>query len=150
MLAQRSKVENIAGRVGPDSFRNHELRAIFAALLEVGEDVVAAISWLEREDSVCLYYTGFEPAWSKYSVVTVATSEVLKYAIGAGIRRIEFLRGTDPFKRRWGTTQRLTVEVAVARRPALVRPLLQTAVAARGGFRRLRRRLSATAARDRD
>jgi DNA primase len=38
MLAQRSQVENIAGRVGPDSFRNHELRAIFAALLEVGED----------------------------------------------------------------------------------------------------------------
>jgi CelD/BcsL family acetyltransferase involved in cellulose biosynthesis len=119
-------------------------------LLEVGEEVVAAISWLEREDSVCLYYTGFEPSWSKYSVVTVATSEVLKYAIGAGIRRIEFLRGTDPFKRRWGTTQRLTVEVAVARRPALVRPLLHTAVAARGRFRRMRRRLSATAARDRD
>lgn len=38
MLAQRSQVENIAGRVGPDSFRNHDLRAIFAALLEVGED----------------------------------------------------------------------------------------------------------------
>ena len=38
MLAQRSKVESIAERVGPDSFRNQELRAIFAALLEVGEN----------------------------------------------------------------------------------------------------------------
>jgi DNA primase len=38
MLAQRSLVESIAERVGPDSFRNHDLRAIFAALLEVGEN----------------------------------------------------------------------------------------------------------------
>ncbi|MGH9420872.1 MAG: hypothetical protein ACRD3J_12925, partial [Thermoanaerobaculia bacterium] len=38
MLAQRPKVENIAERVGPDSFRNQDLRAIFAALLDVGED----------------------------------------------------------------------------------------------------------------
>jgi DNA primase len=38
MLAQRSQVENIAERVGPDSFRNQDLRAIFAALLEVGEN----------------------------------------------------------------------------------------------------------------
>jgi DNA primase len=38
MLAQRSKVESIAERVGPDSFRNQDLRAIFAALLELGEN----------------------------------------------------------------------------------------------------------------
>jgi CelD/BcsL family acetyltransferase involved in cellulose biosynthesis len=113
-------------------------------LLEVGEEVVAAISWLEREDSICLYYTGFEPSWSKYSVVTVATSEVLKYAIVAGIRRIDFLRGTDPFKRRWGTTQRMTVEVAVAKRPALVRPVLRAAVAGRRRLRHLRHRLATT------
>jgi len=38
MLAQRSQVESIAERVGPDSFRNRDLRAIFSALLEIGED----------------------------------------------------------------------------------------------------------------
>jgi CelD/BcsL family acetyltransferase involved in cellulose biosynthesis len=108
-------------------------------LLEVGDEVVAAISWLERPESICLYYTGYEPAWSKYSVVTVATSEVFKYAIAAGIRRIDFLRGTDPFKTRWGTSQRVTIDVAVASRPELVRPLLWTAVSTRQRVRRLRR-----------
>jgi CelD/BcsL family acetyltransferase involved in cellulose biosynthesis len=119
-------------------------------LLEVGDEVVAAISWLERPESICLYYTGFEPSWSKYSVVTVATSEVLKYAISRGIGRIEFLRGTDPFKTRWGTTQRVTAEVAVAKKPALIGPLLRTAVAGRREVRRLRRRLSGALARSGD
>lgn len=36
MLADRSRVETIAERVGPDSFHNPRLRSIFAALLEIG------------------------------------------------------------------------------------------------------------------
>jgi DNA primase len=38
MLADRSRVETIAERVGPDSFHNPRLRSIFAALLEIGEN----------------------------------------------------------------------------------------------------------------
>ena len=37
MLADRSRVEIIAERVGPDSFHNPRLRSIFATLLEMGE-----------------------------------------------------------------------------------------------------------------
>jgi hypothetical protein len=37
MLQQRTRVENIAERVGPDSFRDAGYRAIFAALLDAGE-----------------------------------------------------------------------------------------------------------------
>jgi CelD/BcsL family acetyltransferase involved in cellulose biosynthesis len=141
---------------GHQEFLADALPALAAAgqakigLLEVGEEVVAAVSWLERGDSIGLYYTGFEPSWSKYSVVMVATSEVLQYAIAAGVRRIEFLRGTDPFKTRWGTTQRMTVDVAVAKRTKLVRPLLNTAVAGRHRARRLRRLVKGVLARGRD
>lgn len=38
MLQQRSRVESIAERVGPDSFRDPRYRSIFAALLESGDD----------------------------------------------------------------------------------------------------------------
>ena len=107
-------------------------------LLEIGGEAVAAIAWLEMGRSVFLYYSGFDPAWSKYSVVMVATGEVIKQAIEAGLERVEFLRGTDPFKTRWGTAQRTTVEVAVARRPGLLRPLLGTALVWRSRARRLR------------
>ncbi len=37
MLLQRSRVETIAERIGPDSFRDPRYRAIFAALLTAGE-----------------------------------------------------------------------------------------------------------------
>ncbi|HZK77966.1 MAG TPA: DNA primase [Gemmatimonadaceae bacterium] len=38
MLAQRSRVESIAERIGPDSFHNPQFRALFATLLEKRED----------------------------------------------------------------------------------------------------------------
>ena len=38
MLQQRSRVESIAERIGPDAFRDSRYRAIFSALLEAGED----------------------------------------------------------------------------------------------------------------
>ena len=38
MLNDRSRVEPIAERIGPDAFRNPTYRAIFSALLESGED----------------------------------------------------------------------------------------------------------------
>ncbi|MEO8576225.1 MAG: DNA primase [Gemmatimonadales bacterium] len=42
MLQQRSRVESIAERIGPDSFRHPAYKAIFAALLEAGETVSLA------------------------------------------------------------------------------------------------------------
>jgi len=39
MLQQRSRVESIAERIGPDSFRHPAYKAIFAALLDAGETV---------------------------------------------------------------------------------------------------------------
>lgn len=42
MLQQRSRVESIAERIGPDSFRDPRYRAIFAALLEAGEEASLA------------------------------------------------------------------------------------------------------------
>jgi DNA primase len=42
MLQQRSRVESIAERIGPDSFRDPRYRAIFAALLEAGEEATLA------------------------------------------------------------------------------------------------------------
>jgi hypothetical protein len=38
MLQQRSRVESIAERIGPDSFRDPVFKAIFAALLAAGRD----------------------------------------------------------------------------------------------------------------
>ena len=42
MLQQRSRVESIAERIGPDHFRDPRYRSIFAALLDAGEEATLA------------------------------------------------------------------------------------------------------------
>ncbi len=55
MLAQRSRVENIAERIGPDSFHNAQLRSIFSALLELGDDATfEELAAKLDEDSIVL------------------------------------------------------------------------------------------------
>lgn len=53
MLQQRSRVESIAERIGPDSFRHPAYKAIFAALLDAGETVsLDALSGLLDAESL--------------------------------------------------------------------------------------------------
>jgi CelD/BcsL family acetyltransferase involved in cellulose biosynthesis len=100
-------------------------------LLEVGGEVVAAQIWLEKRKVIFLYYSGYLPEWSRFSVAMVTTSEILKHGIARGINRVEFLRGTGHFKTRWDTERRIQFEVTLARRTATMRALLESYRAAR-------------------
>lgn len=90
-------------------------------LLKVDGAIVGAQLWLERDRAIFLYYSGFDPAWSRYSVAMVATAEIFKDAISRGIDRVEFLRGANHFKSRWGTEARVETESVLARHRRLVR-----------------------------
>jgi len=90
-------------------------------LLRVRGEAVAAQMWLEQGGVIFLYYSGYLPAWSKYSVAMITTSEIFKDAMARGVGRVEFLRGANQFKSRWGTQERTERELVLARRPTLVR-----------------------------
>lgn len=106
-----------------------DLGQLKVGLLDVDGAVVAAQIWLEMGDSMFIYYTGWDPAWSAYSVQLVATLECLKQGIDRRIERVEFLRGgadgNDQRNDRWGTARRVRVNVTLARRPALAKLLLR-------------------------
>jgi CelD/BcsL family acetyltransferase involved in cellulose biosynthesis len=53
-------------------------------------------------DTLYLYYSGFDTAWAKYSVMTTALAEIIKLAISQGLRTINLSPGTDIAKTRWG------------------------------------------------
>jgi hypothetical protein len=53
-------------------------------------------------DSLYLYYSGFDPAWGKYSVMTTTVAEAIKYAIDQGLATVNLSPGTDVSKTRWG------------------------------------------------
>jgi CelD/BcsL family acetyltransferase involved in cellulose biosynthesis len=70
--------------------------------LEIAGQVVASRIGFIVSGSLYLYYSGFDPEWSKYSVMTTAVAEAIKYAIEQGLKTVNLSPGNDISKTRWG------------------------------------------------
>jgi CelD/BcsL family acetyltransferase involved in cellulose biosynthesis len=53
-------------------------------------------------DSLYLYYSGYDPQWSRYGVMTTTVAEAIKYAIALGLKTVNLSPGNDVSKTRWG------------------------------------------------
>jgi CelD/BcsL family acetyltransferase involved in cellulose biosynthesis len=95
----------------------HRIVRVFE--MYVGEQLVAARIGFVIEDSMYLYYSGFDTAWSKYSVMTTTVTEMIKYAIGQGLNTVNFSPGTDVSKTRWGARAVLIAQAVQVRRSML-------------------------------
>jgi CelD/BcsL family acetyltransferase involved in cellulose biosynthesis len=105
---------NLCGAVShPDVFRPDPHRQFLSAIvaaggmarlftLSVGGEIVAMRLAFVINDTLYLYYSGFDPAYAKYSVTTRLVVEALKWAIGSGIGTVNFGSGRDRSKTRWG------------------------------------------------
>jgi CelD/BcsL family acetyltransferase involved in cellulose biosynthesis len=82
--------------------RMHSAGRLRFAEISIGGKVVAARACMETHRSLYLYYSGFDPAWWKYSVMTLAVTEVIKDAIARGLSTVNFSPGVDESKSRWG------------------------------------------------
>jgi CelD/BcsL family acetyltransferase involved in cellulose biosynthesis len=69
--------------------------------LKIGADIVAIRVGFVVGDSVYLYYSGFDPAWARYSVMTTTLAEALKYAMAAGLKTANLSLSPDQSKLRW-------------------------------------------------
>lgn len=91
--------------------------------LEIAGQVVAARLGFVMADELYLYFSGFEPAWGKYSVMTTTVAETLKWAIEQRFSQVNLSPGTDISKTRWGSIAVAThngVLVSASRRGQLV------------------------------
>ena len=70
--------------------------------IELAGQVVASRIGFVVGDSLYLYYSGFDPQWARYSVMTTTVAEAIKYAIQQGLRTVNLSPGTDVSKTRWG------------------------------------------------
>jgi CelD/BcsL family acetyltransferase involved in cellulose biosynthesis len=52
-------------------------------------------------DSLYLYYSGYDPAYARYSVMTTALAETFKWAIEAHLTTVNLSTGRDLSKQRW-------------------------------------------------
>ena len=56
-------------------------------------------------DSLYLYYSGYDPEYKDYSVMTTVVVEAMKYAIAQGFRTLNLSTGRDVSKTRWAPTE---------------------------------------------
>jgi CelD/BcsL family acetyltransferase involved in cellulose biosynthesis len=69
--------------------------------LRIADAVVAIRIGFVVGDTLYLYFSGYDPAWGKYSVMTTAVAEAIRYAIGEGLSFVNLSIGTDVSKTRW-------------------------------------------------
>jgi CelD/BcsL family acetyltransferase involved in cellulose biosynthesis len=91
------------------------LRAVVARLaaggmarvfeLELDGKVVASRIGFAMDDTLYLYFSGYDPAYRQYSVMTTTVAETLKWAIGQGLRTVNLSPGNDVSKTRWGPSE---------------------------------------------
>lgn len=72
------------------------------AELAIDGEVVAARACLEANGALYLYYSGFDPQWWKYSVLTLLVTEAIRDGIERGMTAVNFSPGVDNSKSRWG------------------------------------------------
>ena len=104
-----------AGPSQPDRFTAHSLRAFLYEVcdrlaardgvrifqLRIADEVVAARIGFVIGDGLYLYYSGFDPAWARYGVMTTTTAEALRYAIASGLKSVNLSLTGERSRLRW-------------------------------------------------
>jgi CelD/BcsL family acetyltransferase involved in cellulose biosynthesis len=110
--AARAFLHEVCGRLAA-----RDVARVFQ--LQIGGQIVAARVGFAVGNSLYLYYSGFDPHWARYSVMTTTLAETLKYAISEGLSTVNLSPTAEQSKLRW--------------RPRMV--LFQSARTPRGSFR---------------
>jgi len=76
--------------------------------LQIGDKTVAVRIGFAVGDTLYLYYSGYDPAFAQYSVMTTTVAEAIQYGIAHGFSRVNLSTGKDVSKARWDPTERVT------------------------------------------
>jgi len=74
--------------------------------LRFGAQIVACLYCLVHRARVYYYLGGFAPEWKEFSPGTILLGHVIENAIEEQACDFDFLRGSEPYKYKWGATER--------------------------------------------
>ncbi len=69
--------------------------------IEIGGTVVATRIGFVFGEELYLYFTGYDPNWGKYSIMTTVVAESIKWAIENRLKVVNLSTGNDVSKTRW-------------------------------------------------
>ncbi len=75
---------------------------IFQLIID-GKVVATRVGFLFG-DELYLYYSGYDPEWGRFSVMTTAVTEILQWAFKHGLQSVNLSTGSDTSKMRWRPT----------------------------------------------
>ena len=94
-----------------DFFEKHDAKRFLSALatassiriftMDIGGQTVAARIGFVESDTLYLYYSGYDTAFARYSVMTHLVAEAIQYAIALGLGSVNLSPGIDVSKTRW-------------------------------------------------
>ncbi len=90
--------------------------AVRLTFLRVGDRRIAAGVHLETADSYLYYNAGVDPDARDLSPGVVMVAKYVERALAAGKRRLDFLRGNEPYKYEWGAVDEPIQRLLVRRR----------------------------------
>lgn len=73
--------------------------------LWVDDQLVSTRIGFRLGDALYLYYSGWDPDYGRYAVMTTLLAEVIQYAIAQGLGCVNLSTGKDVSKTRWGTRE---------------------------------------------
>ncbi len=88
-------MERFFRRIGP-ALAEEGLAGLY--VFELGGEPVASVFCFEDAQETLLYNSGFDPRYSHVAVGLLSKASVLRHAIEDGRRRLDFLRGDEPYK----------------------------------------------------
>jgi CelD/BcsL family acetyltransferase involved in cellulose biosynthesis len=114
-----------------NTFRNERMRNFFRDIcrrlaplgavrlfqLIINGEVVAARAAFVVDDCLYLYFSGFDPKWGDYGVMTTTLVEAIKYALLHQMKTVNFSTGHDISKSRWGVRE-VSLDRAVSVNPS--------------------------------
>lgn len=74
---------------------------IWLSVLESQGRTAGTLYAMRLGDTCYFYQAGFDPEFGALSPGTVLVAHTVRLAIEAGLKRFDFLRGDEPYKRRW-------------------------------------------------
>jgi CelD/BcsL family acetyltransferase involved in cellulose biosynthesis len=99
------KIQAFHRRCAPELLRLGILR--FYGLRLDDRLIATLYCFFDREAASC-YLQGFDPAYARLSPGTLLLGAAIDDAIRAGKQRVDFLRGQEPYKYRWGVKEAST------------------------------------------
>jgi CelD/BcsL family acetyltransferase involved in cellulose biosynthesis len=90
--------------------RRRRLR-IFQLLVD-GQVAALRIGFVTN-DTLYLYYSGYDAEFGKYSVMTTLVAEAIQYAIAQGLKSVNLSTGNDVSKARWRPVELVTRQALV-------------------------------------